>query len=131
MKETKLLDRREFTLAAAMAMLGGVAIAVSACSKSGSSSPTAPTPTTTTPTTPGTPGSDKTGAISANHGHAAVVTSAQLAAGGGIALGIQGTADHAHSVTLAAADLTAIAANQRVSKDSTDGSGHSHTVTFN
>jgi hypothetical protein len=60
-----------------------------------------------------------------------VITSAQLTAAGAIALGIQGTASHPHTVTLAASDISAIAGSQRVSKESTNDSGHSHTVTFN
>jgi len=34
-------------------------------------------------------------------------------------------------VTLAASDLAAVAANQRVSKESSTDEGHSRTVTFN
>ena len=121
MKEAKRLDRREFTLAAAMAILSGVAITVSGCGSDASPSPAAPTPS----------GGDKTGSISANHGHAATVTSAQFTAAGGITLAIQGTASHPHTVTLAASEITSIASNQRVSKESSNDSGHSHTVTFN
>jgi uncharacterized membrane protein len=129
MKEAKMLDRREFTLAAAMAVLSGVAITVAASCGGGSSSPASPTsPTSSTPTPSG---GDKSGSISANHGHSAVITSAQLTAAGGIALGIQGTASHPHTVTLAASDISAIAGNQRVSKESSNDSAHSHTVTFN
>jgi len=128
MKEAKMLDRREFTLAAAMAVLSGVAITVAASCGGGSSSPASPTsPTSSTPAS----GTDKTGSISSNHGHSAVITSAQLTAAGAIALGIQGTASHPHTVTLAASDISAIAGSQRVSKESTNDSGHSHTVTFN
>jgi hypothetical protein len=121
MMQERLLDRREFTLAAAMAVLAGVAITVSGCG-SDSKSPTAPSPTP--------PASDKVGAISSNHGHSATITSAQFSAGA-LTLNIQGTSAHPHTVTLAASDITAIAANQRVTKDSSTDSGHSHTVTFN
>lgn len=127
MNEARTLGRREFTLAAAMAILSGVAITVSGCGGSSSSaSPAAPSSSA-----PAASGSDKTGSISANHGHAAVITSAQLTAAGGIALGIQGTAGHNHTVTLAASEISAIAGSQRVSKESSNDSGHSHTVTFN
>jgi hypothetical protein len=37
--------------------------------------------------------------ISANHGHSAVITGAQLTAGGAVELNIRGTATHAHTVT--------------------------------
>ena len=128
MKEEKTLDRREFTLAAAMAALSGVAITISACGGGGSpSSPTpAPTPTPAPPAA-----TDKTGVISSNHGHIAVITAARLTAGATFSLDIQGGASHPHTVELTAADLTAIVANQRVSKESSSDNGHSHSVTFN
>ena len=128
MTEARILGRREFTLAAAMAVLSGVAITVSGCGggSSYSASPAAPTSST-----PAASGSDKTGAISSNHGHAATVTSAQITAAGGLTLAIQGTASHPHTVTLAGSEIAAIAASQRVSKESSSDNGHSHTVTFN
>jgi hypothetical protein len=128
MKEARLIDRREFTLAAAMAVLSGVAITVSGC---GSGSNDSASPAAPTSSTPAASGGGKTGSISANHGHSAVITSAQLSAGGGITLGIEGTAGHNHTVTLAASEITAMAGNQRVSKESSSDSGHAHTVTFN
>jgi hypothetical protein len=118
MKEGTTLSRREFTLAAAMAALSGVAITISACG--GNGSPAAPSAT-----------GDKTGTIGANHGHSAVITSGQLSAGGALSLNIRGTSDHPHTVTLTAAEISAIAGNGRVSKQSTTDDGHSHTVTFN
>jgi hypothetical protein len=132
MKEEKTLDRREFTLAAALAALSGVAITISACG--GSSSPTAssPVPTPAPTPTPAPPAAaDKTGVIGSNHGHAGTITAAQLAAGGVLSLNIQGTSAHPHTVDLTAADMTAIAGNQRVSKESSTDNGHSHSVTFN
>jgi hypothetical protein len=123
------ITRREFTLAAAMAVLSGVAITVSACGGGDSSgSPAAPTPTSGGST--GGSG-DKTGSISANHGHSAVIASAQLGASGGISLNIQGSASHPHTVALTGAELSAIAGGQRVAKESSNDSSHSHTVTFN
>ena len=63
MKEEKTLDRREFTLAAAMAVLSGVAITISSACGGGGSSPTAPS--TPPPTSGGGGGAptDKTGVI--------------------------------------------------------------------
>ena len=121
------LTRRDFTLAAAMAILSGVAISVSGCGGSSSSgSPASPSPASSAPA-----GSDKTGAISSNHGHSAVIASAQLGASGGITLNIQGTSSHPHTVALTGADLSAIANSQRVAKESSNDASHSHTVTFN
>lgn len=125
------LTRREFTLAAAMAVLSGVAITVAGCGDS--SSPAAPSSTGSGSTGSGSTGSsgDRTGAISANHGHSAVISSAQLGASGGITLNIQGTSSHPHTVSLTGADLSAIAGNQRVAKESSNDAAHTHTVTFN
>jgi hypothetical protein len=127
----KVVGRRQFTLASAMAVLSGVAITItSACG--GSGSPAAPsTPAPTPAPTPTPAAADKTGAISDNHGHSAVITGAQLTAGGALALDIRGTATHTHTVELSAAEITSIAANQRVAKSSTTTNGHDHTVTFN
>jgi hypothetical protein len=120
------ISRREFTLAAAMAVLSGVAISVTGCGGSDLGSPASPSPTGSSSTT-----SAKTGAISANHGHTAVIASAQLGASGGITLNIQGSAGHPHTVALSGAELSSIAGNQRVAKESSNDTGHTHTVTFN
>ena len=120
MKETRYLDRREFTVEAALAVLAGVTITVSGC---GGGSPTSSSP----PPGPG----DEVGSISDNHGHTAVVRAAQLQAGNAISLSIAGTAGHNHVVDLSAAEVAQIANNQRVSKVSSTGDGHTHTVTFN
>ena len=129
MKEEKTLDRREFTLAAAMAALSGVAITISACG--GGSSPTASTPPPSPTPAPPAATSDKTAVIGSNHGHAGTITAAQLTAGGVLSLNIQGTASHPHTVDLTAADISSVAASQRVSKESSSDNGHSHSVTFN
>jgi hypothetical protein len=129
MEEEKTLDRREFTLAAAMAALSGVAITISACG--GGSSPTASTPPPTPTPAPPAATSDKTAVIGSNHGHAGTITAAQLTAGGVLSLNIQGTASHPHTVDLTAADISSVAASQRVSKESSSDDGHSHSVTFN
>ena len=125
----KLVDRRQFTVASAMAILSGVAITItSGCGGNGYSSPTSPTPA---PTPAPTGSGDKVGAISNNHGHVAVITGAQLTAGGALALNIQGQATHNHTVELSAAEIASIAANTRVAKLSSTEESHDHTVTFN
>ena len=119
------LDRREFTVQAILAMLAGVSITISGCGGSdGGSTPTQPNP-------PSGGTGDKTGNISANHGHTAVITGGQLTAAAAITLDIRGSADHPHSVTLSAAEVTAIAAGTRVGKASSEEQVHTHTVTFN
>jgi hypothetical protein len=114
----KGIDRREFTLQTAMAILSGCTITVAeAC---GSSQPNQPTPVT----------SDVTGNISANHGHTAVVTGAQITSGSAISLNIQGTATHPHTVEISQSDLQSLKNRQTVTRDSTNNNGHMHTVTF-
>ncbi len=134
MKDSFDPSRREFTLAAALAILSGVTITISGCGGGyggASSDPYGPSHDPTPVT------GDKVGAISANHGHSAVIMGAQLTAAMGISLDIRGTADHTHTVDLIAADIAAIAANKQVSKASSEsGTGgpygdHLHTVTFN
>jgi hypothetical protein len=127
----KTVGRRGFTLASAMAILSGVAITIVDSGCGGSSSPTMPPTPTPTPNPNPTPSADKVGQISANHGHTATITAARLAEGGDYVLDIEGQAGHPHSVNLSGADMMAIANNQRVSKESSTDSGHSHTVTFN
>jgi hypothetical protein len=130
MKDAKTLDRREFTLAAALAALSGAAITISACGGS-SGSPSAPS---TPPPSPGSGGgasADKTGIVGSNHGHVAVITGAQLTAGNALNLDIRGSSDHPHTVTLTAAEVASIAASRRVSLESSSDAAHSHTVTFN
>ena len=122
------ITRREFTLESALALLSTVAITVSAC---GGSTPT--TPSTNPPSSnppAGTPPSSVTGGISANHGHSATITGAQITAGAAISLDITGTATHPHTVDVAQADLMALLNRQTVTKTSTTQSGHSHMVTF-
>ena len=106
---------------AALAALSGVVITITAC---GDSSPTSPAPP---PTNPG----DASGVVGSNHGHVAVVTSAQLTAPASIRLDIRGDADHAHTVDLTAGEVQQIARGARVSKLSSTEDAHAHSVTFN
>jgi len=114
-------DRRRFTLATALAALGGVTITISGCGSSGGSG-------TASPNQPSA--GDVVGRISDNHGHTAVITAAQLAGGGSLLLNIQGDSSHPHTVSLSAADISAIAGGQTVSRASSLEDGHTHTVTF-
>ena len=113
MNDSKPIDRREFTLHSAMAILGGVAISVSGCD---SDSPAAPTPPAA---------GDETGTVGTNHSHSAVITAAQLAAGDMISLDIRGTATHGHTVELSAerdhADRGRRARQQGVRRDERSG----------
>ena len=120
LEQQRGLTRRAFTLDAALALLAGCVITISdAC---GSSSPTPVTPTPTTV--------DVTGVVSANHGHTAVITGAQITAGNAVALNIQGTASHPHTLSISQSDLQTLKNRQAISSASSTDSGHSHTVTF-
>jgi hypothetical protein len=125
--ETEEFGRRRFGVMAALTILSNVAITVTGCSDSGSD-PHGPTPPPS--------GDDRVGAISANHGHVARITGAQLTAGNTLMLDIQGAADHRHVVELSGADLEQIQDGRRVARgSSTEQSStepsHGHTVTFN
>ena len=116
-------DRREFTVAALLAMLGGVSITISGCG--GNASPSSPsTPSTTQPV------ADKNGAIANNHGHVAVITSPQLTAANPLSLNPQGTASHNHVLELSAAEVLQIRDGRTLAKECS-GSSHTHMVTFN
>jgi hypothetical protein len=117
-------ERRAFALHSILAILAGVTITISACGEDDS------------PTSPSPGGDGRTGAVAANHGHSAVITSAQLMANNAVVLDIRGSATHPHTVELSSAEVGQIAAGQRVSKvsstdDSPDAGRHSHTVMFN
>ena len=114
------LSRREFTVESVLAILAGVTITIAGCGGS-SDSPSGPTPTS----------GDVNGSISANHGHVATVTAAQVTSAGAVALDIRGQADHPHTVQLSADEITRIGARTQVAKTSTTDAGHSHIVTFN
>jgi len=120
------ISRREFTLEAVMAILAGCVITITdtAC---GSSS------TTPTPVANAVPPADVAGVIAANHAtpHAVTITGAQISAGTAIAtMNIQGQSTHNHTLSITAAQLTSLKNKQAVSMDSTNDSGHQHTVTF-
>jgi hypothetical protein len=122
-----LLQRREF-VAAALSLLGGVAVTVGCGGgAAGLSSPT-----------PAPNGSGNVaGAVADNHPdpHTATITAAQLGAGAAVTLNISNSR-HSHTVTLSDAEVIQIAAKSRVSATSSttphsDGSGpHSHMVTL-
>ena len=113
------MDRREFTLNAALAILAGCVITISdtAC---GSSSPAAPTAAPV----------DINGDVSANHGHSAVITGASITAGTAYSLDIHGTATHTHTLSITQANLASLKSKQPVTIASTTDASHSHTVTF-
>jgi len=120
------VTRRKFTLEAALAILAGCVITITDAACGGKDD---------TPTNPAPAPTDITGTISANHGHTAVVTAAQITATNAIVLDIQGTAVHHHTLSLSQADLQTLKNRQPVSRDSSSDVSasaglHLHTVTF-
>ena len=126
------ISRRDFTLRAVLALFSGVAITITGCGDDdGSSDDGSPSPAPTPSTNPGPSTGDVSGVISANHGHTAVISAAQLTAGNALRLDITGSADHTHTVDLSANEVTQIQNRQQVSKTSSTGASHDHMVTFN
>lgn len=112
------MTRRDFTLQSALAVLSGCVITVAGC---GGSSPAAPSQPAA---------ADVSGTITGNHGHTAVIKAAQITAGNGVSLDIQGTASHPHTVEVTQADLAALKSRQPVTKSSSTDASHQHSVTF-
>ena len=131
--KTRLIDRREFNQESLVALFSGVAITISGCGGGGGGSPAAPTAAaspTPTPTSSDNTVTGRHGSISENHGHEAILTSAEFAATGGVMLNIQGQADHPHMLELTEAELDSIENGENVSKITTTAQAHTHTVTF-
>jgi hypothetical protein len=125
MHDDPVLDRREFTRLSLLAMLSGVAITISGCGGGGGgNTPGGPTPPSNS--------DDERADISANHGHTAVISRAQLTAGGQLTLTLTpGVPAHVHIVSLTAAEVASIRDGARVSKLSSNDDAHDHMVTFN
>lgn len=119
------IARREFTLQAVLATLAGVTITVTGCGGGAYGG---------SPNSPGTPNvdGDQHGSIADNHGHVAVITSAQLVAGNAVVLDINvlGSATHTHRLELSASDIQQIALGRSLSKDSSTTEAHQHLVSF-
>jgi hypothetical protein len=122
------LDRRQFTQEASLAFLAGVSVTVSACGGGGGGDYQSPTGGTAPPTAAG---GSKTGQISSNHGHQAVITAAELQTGGSVRIDIAYQAGHSHIVELPPQAVQEIRDGRPASKESTTTDAHSHMVTFN
>ncbi len=68
-------------------------------------------------------------AIAGNHGHTLSVSKEDVTAGTEKTYDIEGSADHPHSVTVSAANFTALQNNDSITVTSTSGAGHTHSVT--
>jgi hypothetical protein len=126
------LERRQITVLAALALLGGATVTFTACG--GSASPTAPSagpPAPTPPTTSSCPPDAACGVVGGDALHSAVITGAQLEAGGALVLDIRGRAGHSHTIEIDAQEVVAIREKRRIEKVSSLTFGHVHAVTFN
>ena len=70
-----------------------------------------------------------TASIGANHGHALVVSQAEVAAGVEKSYNIQGSSGHAHTVVVTAAMFATLKASRMVQTTSSTGSSHTHSIT--
>ncbi len=112
------MDRRDFLRNAGWITTWlGVAVVIQGCSDDGDD-----------PVSPAA--GDTTGVIGTNHGHTVIITSAQVQAGNSVTLSLSG-GGHAHTVSLAAQQVSDIGAGMKVQAVSTSDSGHTHGVTFN
>jgi hypothetical protein len=123
-ERTLRIGRREFTRQGVIAILSAATITIVDC---GGSSGPGPSPTPN----PGGGNGDVAGAISANHGHTAVVTRVEITAGNAVAIDMRGSASHPHTLALSAAQVGQVGAGSRVEQVSSNDDGHMHTVTFN
>jgi len=118
MHHDHLLSRRAFTVESALAILATVAITITGCDGGGDLGPSPPA-------------GAREGVVSDNHGHRAIVESAQLNSNSTITIDMRFRATHNHELTLTPLELASISENGRVTKVSSTTEGHSHTVTFN
>jgi hypothetical protein len=124
-ERTLRIGRREFTRQGVIAILSAATITIADCGGGDSNPAPSPSPG------PGPGSGDVAGAISANHGHTAVVTSVQITAGNAVSIDMRAQADHPHTLALSAAQVGQIGAGTRVEQTSSSDDGHTHTVTFN
>ena len=112
--------RRRFIGAAAAALFAGVVIQITGCSTDDKED-SAP------------PAGSKTGVVTDNHPspHKAVITKAELDAGGAVTLSIKGSADHTHTGALTADQVVAIKAGTHVMITSSTFDSHQHMIMFN
>lgn len=70
----------------------------------------------------------KNGTISANHGHSLTIAAADFATAAEHTYDIQGTASHTHQITLSVANFQTLLGGGTVTVTSTTNVGHSHAV---
>ena len=118
MSNDHLLSRRAFTVGSVLAILATATITMTGCDGEVDLGPSPPA-------------GAREGVVSANHGHRAIVESAQLNANSSITIDMRFQATHNHTLMLTPLELASISENGRVVKTSSTDDGHSHSVTFN
>ena len=108
------MNRREFTLEGALALLGCATIVLGGCE-----SATDPSPVPV----------DLEGEIASNHGHYVTITAAAILAGSELEVDIRVASGHNHTVSLSTVDLAILRNGGQVQKESS-GTRHTHLVTF-
>ena len=135
------ITRKEFLgrLLGSAAGMVGAAMVVGCSSNSNSGGGGDPAPDAATPSDGGSSsdaahatsctmnGTNST--IGANHGHVLMVSKADVAAGATRTYDIQGSANHAHSVTVTPAMFTMLQGNTAITTVSSTDSNHSHPIT--
>lgn len=118
-QETAGFTRRTFLGTAAAALFAGALIQITGCS--------------TDDKEDAAPAGNLNGSISDNHPspHKAVITKAQIDAGGAVTLDIKGAAGHTHTVTFTADQVADIKSGAMAMALSTSTEAHQHTVMFN
>jgi hypothetical protein len=123
-------SRRKFLGTLSGALVAGLVVQIIGCTGNDPVSSGSPGPGSGGDCALGKAAADRSGSISANHGHVAVVTQAVQDAGVAHQLSIEGSAGHDHIVSLTEADIAALKAGSQVAKTSSNVGGHTHTVTF-
>ena len=113
-----MLDRKEFLTGVASV---AATLVVNACGGDDSEG-------TTTGGGDGNCNDDIDVVITGNHGHELSIPSADFDSGQGKTYNIQGTSAHSHSITLTAQDFTELKAGKKITKESTNDSGHTHPM---
>jgi len=115
------INRREFLGAAAAALFTGIAITLMGCGEDKGTGDSLGS-------------GDMAGEISNNTGHRAVLTKAQIDAGGAVDLHIQNTANHDHTLSLSAEDMAKLKNGGMVTLETSTASDpnnpHTHSVMF-
>lgn len=121
------MDRKTFIKKTIGALVVAIpAYSILSCSGSDDSQPSSPPQGNST----NCASNGTSSSIGTNHGHTLTVSAADVSAGIEKTYDIQGGSPHAHSVTVTAEQFSSLQNNQQVSATSSNGGGHTHSVTI-